>query len=153
MSHSHVVVPSPVVTPESAGQARASNAYQRCQIQVDDPIGLVLRLYDGLLASLQAGAERIETGEFAIVANELGRALDIVGYLQGRLDLEQGGEVAVNLDRVYSIARERIVSGHLRRDSAEILGVVKLLEPLRDAWQEARVSMTSSGQDEEAETP
>ncbi len=152
MSHTHVVIPSPVVTPDNAGQARASHAYQRCQIQVDDPLGLVLRLYDGLLASLQAGAERIETGEFEIVASELGRALDIVGYLQGRLDLEQGGEVAVNLDRLYSIARERIVSAHLRRNSEEIRGVAQLLEPLRDAWQEARASSASPSEGEE-ETP
>ena len=119
---------------------RANNAYQRCQIQVEDPVGLVLRLYDGLIAFLRMGAEHLESQDYQEAANVIGRALDVIAYLQATLDLDRGGDVAANLDSLYDMARARVSTAHLRRSPSELLDVVKLVEPVRDAWASARVA-------------
>lgn len=117
---------------------RARRAYQTTQVQMEDPLGLVVRLYDGMLMFLRRGAECLATGQRASASEAIRRAADIVGELQAVLDLQEGGEVAANLDRLYAYARRRIMESHLGADPAGLDEVVRLLTPLRDAWAEAR---------------
>ncbi len=117
---------------------RARRAYQTTQVQMEDPLGLVVRLYDGMLMFLRRGAECLATGQRVQASEQIRRAADIVGELQAVLDLQEGGEVAANLDRLYAYVRRRIMESHLGSDPAGLEEVVRLLTPLRDAWAEAR---------------
>lgn len=125
-------------------QDRARRAYQATQIQTDDPLGLVVRLYDGMLAFLRRGADRIEARQLGEAADPIRRASDIVGELQAVLDMERGGEIARNLDRLYSFCRRRIMESHLQASPAGLREVARLLEPLRDAWAEARLKQAAA---------
>jgi flagellar protein FliS len=116
----------------------ARRAYQSTQVQAGDPIGLIVQLYDGVLAFLLGAAERFDAGDRAGGSEKIRRATDIIGELQAVLDMERGAEVAINLDRIYSYCRRRIMEAHLRRESAGLREVIDLLAPLRDAWAEAR---------------
>ncbi len=116
---------------------RARQAYQTAHVEADEPMGLVVKLYDGMLGFLRTGAEALAAQDRARAAESIRRATDIVGELQAVLDLDAGGEVASNLDRLYSYARRRIVEAHAKNEPAGLLEVVRLLTPLRDAWNEA----------------
>ena len=118
---------------------RARSAYQTNQLQMEDPVGLVVRLYDGMLSFLRRGAELLQARQMAPAAEQIRRATDIVGELQAVLNLREGGEVAFNLDRLYSYCRRRIMESHLQADPAGLMEVARLMTPLRDAWAEARV--------------
>lgn len=118
---------------------QARRAYQVTAIQHDDPLGLVVRLYDGMIGFLRKGAEHLAAGHKGPAGEPIRRAADIVGELQAVLDLRRGGEVAFNLDRIYSYCRRRIMEAHLQADSAGLSEIADLLAPLRDAWVEARL--------------
>lgn len=117
---------------------RARHAYQANTVQQEDPMGLVVRLYDGMLGFLRRGGDLLAEGRYGEAAEPIRRATDIVGELQAVLDLERGGEIAANLDRLYTYARKRIMEGHLGCDAKALHEVADLLQPLRDAWAEAR---------------
>ncbi|MDQ7006569.1 MAG: flagellar export chaperone FliS [Acidobacteriota bacterium] len=117
---------------------KARQAYQATQIEADDPMGLVVRLYDGMIGFLHRGADALAGGDPARAAEPIRRATDIVGELQAVLNIDAGGEVAVNLDRIYSYCRRQIMQAHLDKDPAGLREVAELLTPLRDAWAEAR---------------
>ncbi|RMG43581.1 MAG: flagellar export chaperone FliS [Acidobacteria bacterium] len=127
----------------SAERARA--AYQANTVRDDDPLGLVVKLYDGMLGFLRRGSELLEESRYREAAEPIRRATDIVGELQAVLDLDRGGEVAANLDRLYTYARRRIVEAHLGSDPAGLREVADLLQPLRDAWAEAREKTLAAG--------
>ncbi len=119
---------------------RARYAYQVNQVQMEDPLGLVVRLYDGMIMFLRRGADLLAEGERAAAADPIRRAADIVGELQAVLNLREGGEVAVNLDRLYSYCRRRLMEAHLQSDPEGLHEIVRLMTPLRDAWSEARIN-------------
>ncbi|MBP7149667.1 MAG: flagellar export chaperone FliS [Acidobacteria bacterium] len=115
----------------------ARRAYQTSQVQVEDGIGLVVQLYDGMIGFLGRGAELLRAQRLPEAGAQIRRATDIIGELQAVLDLDRGGEIAFNLDRIYVYCRRRIMEGHLQNDAAALDEVSRLLAPLRDAWSEA----------------
>lgn len=118
---------------------QARRAYQVTAIQQDDPLGLVVRLYDGMIGFLRKGADHLQGGRRGPAAEPIRKAADVVGELQAVLDLRRGGEVAFNLDRIYSYCRRRIMEAHLQGDPGGLNEIADLLTPLRDAWTEARL--------------
>lgn len=117
---------------------RARQAYQVTQVEADDSLGLIIKLYDGMLAFLRRAADGLEQGNYSSAAEPIRRATDIVGELQAVLNIEEGGEVAINLDRIYAYCRRRIMEAHLQSDPLGLREIADLLEPLRDAWSEAQ---------------
>ena len=122
---------------------QAVSAYQSSHVQSDDPIGLVVKLYDGLLGFIARAAEAIDSGSPHLASEPIRRASDIVAELQTVLDLEQGGEIAENLDRIYTYTRKRLVESHLKGDVEGLNEITRLFGPLRNAWSEARDRQTA----------
>lgn len=120
---------------------KAKQAYQSTQVENEDPVGLVVRLYDAMIGSLNRGAESMEVGRVGEAYEAVRLATDVIGQLQATLDLEQGGEIAANLDRLYVYCRREVLEAHVNLEADKLRGVSRLLTPLRDAWSEARTKI------------
>jgi flagellar secretion chaperone FliS len=114
----------------------AIQAYRESEITGDNPVHLVVLLYDQLLRDLRRALDAFAKQDIQNRCRELDHALVVLAQLQGTLNLESGGEVAQNLDRFYNLVRD----GLLR---AGIEGSVELLEKqwrnilgVREAWLE-----------------
>ncbi|MBI3603484.1 MAG: flagellar protein FliS [Nitrospirae bacterium] len=64
------------------------------------------------------------------------RALAILAELRKSLNMQDGGEVAVNLDRLYLFMHEELVQGNLERKPERLDKVLPMLLDLREAWGE-----------------
>ncbi|HWA44897.1 MAG TPA: flagellar export chaperone FliS, partial [Hypericibacter adhaerens] len=64
------------------------------------------------------------------------RASNIIETLWRTLDLEKGGEIAANLDKLYGFMLDRLTQVDLKNDPAPAREVATLLEPLRRSWHE-----------------
>ena len=113
---------------------RAAQAYRRVETESRSPLEIVVMLYDGALRFLVEAREAHARGDRRARAHAVSRTLAIVAELQNTLDLEQGGQVAEQLDNLYIYLTSRLLDVTLKQDVAAIDEVHKLLTPIRDAW-------------------
>jgi len=125
----------------SAATHPYARAYQAQSILTASPGQLVLLMYDGALRFMaQARAafdqpeetpRRLETINTALL-----RSQAIIGELRGNLDFNSGGEIAVNLDRLYDYYLRRLFECNMRKSEIPLIEVEGLVHELRDGWAE-----------------
>ena len=65
----------------------------------------------------------------------IGKAIDILDQgLKSCLDMQNGGELAINLHNLYAYMSMRLLHANLRNDEEALDEVARLLAPLRAAW-------------------
>jgi len=110
-------------------------AYQTQQIMTASPAALVAMLYDKAILSLKEAIRAIEAGDIEARFNANRRAGDIITHLWTTLNIEQGGEIAGNLSRLYGFMLSRLTLVDVKNDPEPAREVIGLLEPLRESWQ------------------
>lgn len=118
---------------------RGADAYRRMDVETRSPMELVIMLYDGALRFVGEAREAIARKDVKARTQATRRALDIVSELQNTLNLEQGGDIARELDRLYSYISTKLLDV-TRGDAAAADEVLKLLGMLRDGWAQAQTA-------------
>lgn len=120
-------------------QGSALKAYRSAgahgQVAAADPHRLVLLLLDGAIERLSIAKGQIAQGRIAQKAETISRAMAIVDSLNAHLDLERGGEVAVNLRGLYDYATRRLLEANLHSDAGALDEVAALLREIRAGWK------------------
>ncbi len=119
---------------------RSASAYQRVAVQTSiegaNPHQLITLLYEALLESLGKARVAIERGDVEAKGKEIGRAVRILDEgLNGSLNDDLGGELAVNLRGVYNYSILRLTEANLKNDSTLVEEVSKLITTVFDAWK------------------
>jgi flagellar protein FliS len=111
-------------------------SYRETQIKTAAQGRLILMLYDGAIKFLNLALEHLDAQHrrFDEVSTNLIRSQDIISELMVSLDFEKGGDVAKNLFSLYMYMNRRILDGNIRKDTAPLLEVKKILTELREAW-------------------
>ena len=121
---------------------RGIDAYRRTEAQSASPLQLVVMLYDGALRFLNEASAAQASGDMPRRAHAMRRVAAIIAECHSTLDLEKGGPVAAELDRLYSYISGRLLDINIKRDPTAIDEIYRLLTPLRNAWAEAAVQGT-----------
>lgn len=114
---------------------RGANQYFETQVRSSSPLELVVLLYDAAIRAGQQAREAMARRDIATRSVSISKMMAIVGELQNTLDMERGGDVAKELDRLYDWSTSRLVDATQKQDAKPIEEVVKVMEMLRDAWQ------------------
>jgi flagellar protein FliS len=69
--------------------------------------------------------------------------LAIIGELQNTLNVQQGGPVAAELDRLYSYVTARLVEVSAKNEGAPLDEVCQLLTTLREGWSSVASGTTA----------
>ena len=93
-------------------------------------------LYDGALRFVGEARAAVARNDIAGRSEAVSRTLDIISELQNTLNVEQGGKIAEELDRLYTYIATRLLDV-TRGDAAAADEIHKLLGTLRDAWSQA----------------
>lgn len=113
-------------------------SYRQVATRTASPGQLVLMLYEGAIRFLeraQAGFRLEDPVEFNTTINDnILRAQDIIRELDFSLNVEQGGELAIQLRRLYDYFDRLLLEANLRKDPAGIKEVINRITVLRDAW-------------------
>jgi len=95
-------------------------------------------LYEGAIRFLeraQAGFRLEDPVEFnTTINNNILRAQDIIRELDFSLNVEQGGELAIQLRRLYDYFDRVLLEANLRKDPTGVGEVIRRITDLRDAW-------------------
>ncbi|OGB19698.1 MAG: flagellar export chaperone FliS [Burkholderiales bacterium RIFCSPLOWO2_12_67_14] len=123
--------------------ARAAAAYKRIaaetSVQTADPHQLVGLLFDALLQSIAAARGAMSRGDIAAKGAALGKAVRIIEEgLKAGLNLQQGGDLAANLQQLYGYSVLRLTQANLRNDAKALEEVTQLIEPLAQSWKQIK---------------
>lgn len=120
---------------------RAAAAYKRVNVEtiVDSasPHQLVAMLFDALQQYLLAAQGAMERGDVAVKCQKMGAAVRVIEEgLRGGLNMEQGGEIARNLDAVYEYCANRLTMANLKNDPTGIAEVLDIMAPIASGWKQ-----------------
>lgn len=104
------------------------------EIGYASPHRLVQMLMEGALDKIATAKGQIERKDFAGKSRHISWAMSIVNGLRSSLDMEAGGEIAVNLNDLYSYIAQRLVDANVNNDVAALDEVSSLLLQIKSAW-------------------
>jgi flagellar protein FliS len=124
--------------------ARAASAYKRVGAQTSiegaSPHQVICLLFEALLRSLQSARGALARGDIETKGEAIGKAVRILEEgLKSGLDMDAGGELAVNLNGVYNYSILRLTTANLKNDASLIEEVTQLIVPVFDAWKSINV--------------
>lgn len=116
-----------------------TNTYQQTDVMTASPMQLVLMLYEECLRALDKaekafllnGPSRIE-----IIGKNLLHAQDVITELAISLDMDNGGEIAQNLHRLYDFSLSHLSMANVQQIVQPIRDVVTIMTELKEAWTE-----------------
>lgn len=108
--------------------------YKQTQVKTADPGRLVLMVYEAAMEAIRSAKGRMDSGEVGEKGKQISRAMALVAELRGSLDMEQGGEIAVNLDRLYEFSNYCLIQANLTGQREHLETAYEILSTLYDGW-------------------
>ena len=116
-----------------------AQAYATTQISTASSVQVVVLLYDGAISSMKLAQEGIVALNFHDKARFLDRALRVVGELSASLNMEEGGVIAKDLQRVYEYIQFEVTQANLKNEPGRLEGPIRCMSAIRESWQELAV--------------
>jgi flagellar protein FliS len=99
-------------------------------------VQLVIILYEQGIEDLRRAILALEKNDIEARTHEINHALMVVGQLQSSLDMEHGGEVAMNLQRFYNVVRGCLIEAQVTQSARILEEQIAHLVLLHEAWVE-----------------
>jgi flagellar protein FliS len=116
-----------------------SNVAIESKAHSSDPHKLILMLYQGALLSIASAKNQMMRKEIAAKGQSISQAISIINDgLKASLDLNVGGQLAMNLSDLYSYMIQRLLLANMKNDTEILDEVSTLLLELRGAWESIR---------------
>jgi len=117
--------------------AKGAAQYKRQQIESASPEEILILLYEGAIRFLLLSKKGMEENNIEKSHNNLIKAQNIISEFMNSLDMEIGGEIAVNLYRLYEYLHYRLVQANINKDTGMVDEVLSHLRSLKETWEEA----------------
>ncbi len=121
-------------------KAQKRGARQYADVHTADGIGegsphrLIQMLMEGFLARVNSAKGAMAYGDIEGKSIYISKAIGIVGGLNESLNIEEGGELAVNLRQLYDYINSRLLQAS-RENNEDILNeVATLMKDIKEAW-------------------
>jgi len=114
------------------------NEYQRVKNELENisPLSQVNLLYQGLIQKLNNIKVHINEQNHSKKGEEISKTITVLSVLQGSVDLEQGGEVAENLDALYDYLIRRLSDANVQNIIKPVDEVIEILSEVGHAWSQ-----------------
>ncbi|QEW07738.1 flagellar export chaperone FliS [Nitrincola iocasae] len=105
-------------------------------VQSASPHKLISMLLSGAMEAFAKGKGAAERKDIEARAKHLNKAMEIVIGLKSSLDMDQGGEVSENLDRLYDYILVHTLTASRDNDPEQIQELINLLLEVKQGWDE-----------------
>jgi flagellar secretion chaperone FliS len=107
------------------------------------PARLVQIMFEHILAHLaaaQGSMERIEGNmpfrDVKAKGIAIGKAVRLIGQLEGTLNMERGGQIAQNLRNLYLYMLNRLTVANVTNDPAIVAEISQLVRKIKAGWDQ-----------------
>ena len=139
---------------------KGAKAYQQvgAQGRVEDasPHKLIQMMFEAAIEAMNVSKAAIGEGNVLLKVAKINKAFDIVESLRGCLNMEQGGEVAENLDQLYEHTLFQIMQVNATNNPELCDHVTHILTQLLDTWNQIPAEqhhLTSLTPEEQGKAP
>lgn len=120
--------------PRNVAKAYANVALETGVVAAS-PHQLITMLFDGALAAILKAKKHMEQQQIAEKGEAISKAIMIIDSgLRAGLNLEQGGDLANNLDNLYTYMVTRLMEANLQNSLSGLREVYQLLTDLKSSW-------------------
>lgn len=109
--------------------------YQNVQVLTADRVRIVIMLYDGIIRFNGLAQKAIGERNVEARTKFINRSIDIINELQNSLNMEEGGEVARNLSRLYDFSLSQLMEANIRNNPALIDSVTRVIKEVKAGWE------------------
>lgn len=127
----------------TASLATAAAAYQKANVAARSPLELVVLLYDGALTAIGQAREAVASRDLVAKRSAMSRSFAIVGQLQSTLNMEEGKDIAEQLDRLYLFVTDKLIEFNVQGRIEALDEASRVLVTLREGW--AAISQPRDG--------
>lgn len=122
----------------------ASLEYRRAATQQASVVGLVVALHDTLMGDLRRAAEAMERNNIQERCNQLIHGFKVLQQLDAMLDMENGGDTAINVRRFYKHVRGQMLNAQFKLAPEVLKDQIRIIFEVRQAWQQIDGSPTEA---------
>ena len=119
-------------------QTEVSRSYREAAIRGASSVECAIMLYDVVIADLRKAIQCLTDGDVEGRSSALAHCLNALGYLQGTLQMDTGGEAAQHLYRFYSLARAKILEGQIKCHARLFEEIVESMQQVRALWVQVK---------------
>ncbi len=119
------------------------DTYKRTSVETADPLKLVIMCYDAVINDLKEAKQLQQERNLEATYDKVRHAQDVITELLVGLDYEKGGDIAVNLGRIYNFVLRQLIAVNSRSGPDYYDPLIKIMEELRDAWHQISKSAPS----------
>lgn len=98
------------------------------------PHRLVQMMMEGVLEKIALAKGNVNRNEIASKGVNITKAINIVAGLRASLNIELGGEIAVNLDRLYDYMIRQLMKANVKNDESVLDEVSGLMIDIKSSW-------------------
>ena len=109
--------------------------YQNTQFATADRGKVLLLVFDGALRFLKLTERDLREGNLDGFVHHLGRSQAIITELRRTLNYEQGGSIAVDLERLYSFCLEHLAEANFQKKPENVATVHRLISTIADGFR------------------
>lgn len=119
---------------------QADFKYLETKVLTASPEELTLIVFDVLIVSSTKALDKLKTtpDDVQAIHDNLIRAQRSLALLMGSLDFEIGGELAVNLFRVYEFWHHELVLANMQQDPTRVARLLPDFKEYRVTWAQAQ---------------
>ncbi|MBK1726880.1 flagellar export chaperone FliS [Halorhodospira neutriphila] len=99
-----------------------------------DPYRLVQLLMDGFLDRVAQARGAMERNQIATKGELISKSISILDGLRSGLDHERGGDIAGNLEELYTYMQRRLVEANAQNRVEHLDEVASLMREIKSAW-------------------
>jgi flagellar secretion chaperone FliS len=127
--------------------AKANDQYLTQRVIGASPEQLVALLLEGAQRFMAQAVQAIARKDYAAKGQAINRVSAIIEELATRLDMENGGELAQNLLRLYDWWGREIIDAGSRLDPSRLDRVARQMGEIRQSWEQAhQVRLGAAGE-------
>ena len=120
---------------------RSASAYQRVHVETAvsqaNPHQLVSLLFDAYLQAVSKARAALRQGNIAMKGEQIGKAVRIIDEgLKPALNMEKGGDLAMNLNGLYGYCVVLLTQANLKNDDGALADAARIMEPVAQGWKE-----------------
>jgi flagellar protein FliS len=114
---------------------RTASQYQELAVTTAEPVKLVVLLYEGAVRFILRAKQSIAEADTESAHNNILRAYAIVAELQATLNIAEGGDIALNLERCYEYVLHLLTEANMAKTPGQLDLALQVIEPLLEAWR------------------